>query len=103
MLVPRQRGLSFELTLGLQDADVLNLGFEGFWSNFPFEERRGFVEAVLDGIAFGKCRLATHRQFGRVVERLLERYSNGSWTTIYVARSLFQIPIIGTHVSYLDN
>ena len=30
MRLPRQMGLSFELTLGLQNRDELNVGFEGF-------------------------------------------------------------------------
>ena len=42
MRVPEQPGLSFELTLGLQNVDELNIGFEEFWSYFfPFEERTG--------------------------------------------------------------
>jgi hypothetical protein len=104
MRLPPQRGLSFELTLGLQNRDALNIGFEGFWSYcFPYKKEYGFVKSLLEGIASGDCRLATHRQFGRVVKRVLERRSDQSWREIYTAFSRPQIPIIGTKVSYIYN
>jgi hypothetical protein len=104
MRLPRQQGLSFELTLGLQNSDELNIGFEGFWSYFfPFAEKRHVVESALEGIALGKCRLAIHRQFGGVVKRVLEQRSNGSWDRIYTAVSRFQVPFVRTRVSYLYN
>src|SRR5262249_50018746 len=83
MKVPQQEGLSFELTLGLQNGDELNIGFDGFWSHFfPYEGARHLVESALDGIASGECRLAIHRQFGSVIRRVLEQRSNGSWRAI---------------------
>jgi hypothetical protein len=104
MRLPAQRGLSFELTLGLQNTDELNVGFEGFWSYFfPFAQKHELVKDVLEGLMSGKCRLAVHRQFGVVVERTLEQRSNGSWTTLYTARSSFQLPFVGTQVSYVYN
>lgn len=104
MRVPRQQGLSFDLTLGLQNADELNIGFEGFWSYFfPFEKTRDLVNTTLDGIALGKCRLAIYRQFGGVVRRVLEQRTDGAWNAIYMAVSRFQLPFVGTRISYVYN
>jgi hypothetical protein len=104
MRLPRQEGLSFELTLGLQNRDELNIGFEGFWSYFfPYEAKVEVVRNLLEGIASGNCRLATHRQFGRVVKRVLEQRFDQSWCEMYTASSLLRLPTIGTKVSYLYN
>jgi hypothetical protein len=93
MRLPRQRGLSFELTLGLENRDELNIGFEGFWSYFfPYEEKLGVVKSILEGIASGDCRLATHHQFGHVVKRVLEQRFDQSWRETYAAFSRVQIP-----------
>ncbi|WP_435338020.1 hypothetical protein, partial [Acinetobacter sp. LH3_13] len=77
MRVPRQQGLSFELTLGLQNKDELNIGFDDFWSYFfPYESQKQTVSDALDAIARGDCRLAVHTQLGRIVKRVLERHSD---------------------------
>jgi hypothetical protein len=104
MRVPQQPGLSFELTLGLQNNDELNIGFEKFWSYFfPYESSRQLVSDVLDALATGDCRLAIHAQLGGVVKRVLEQRSEGNWGPIYAAYSRIQIPFLGTKVSYLHN
>jgi hypothetical protein len=104
MSVPEQSGLSFELTLGLQNKDELNIGFEGFWSYFfPFEKTRDLVDSALDGIVSGRCRLAIHDQFGRAVKRVLEQYAGGSWIEIYGAYSFIKVPFVGTKISYVRN
>jgi hypothetical protein len=104
MRLPKQQGLSFELMLGLQNADELNIGFEEFWSYFfPFEEKRRIVESALDCIAFGECRLAIYRQFSGIFKRELEQRSNGSWHTIYAAWSGWKLPFVRTQVSYIYN
>lgn len=104
MRLPKQQGLSFELTLGLQNSDELNVGFEGFWSYFfPFEEKRQLVERLLEGIASGECRLAIYRQFGGVAKRVLEQRSDGSWSAIYTAGSRWQLPFVRTGISYVHN
>lgn len=78
MRMPPQPGLSFELTLGLQNGDEVNIGFAEFWSYFfPYEEKRQIVSDALDGLAAGDCRLAIHTQLGGVVKRVLELRSNG--------------------------
>jgi hypothetical protein len=103
MRVPRQPGLSFELMLGLQDGDVLNIGFERFWSHiFPFEQKRDLVAGLLDGVVTGECRLAIHRQFGFAVRRVLERRTNNAWEPVYNALG-FGIPFVKTSVSYVCN
>jgi hypothetical protein len=104
MRVPRQPGLSFELTLGLQNYDELNIGFDKFWSYFfPYESKRQIVSDALDALATGECRLAIHTQLGGVVKRVLEQRSGGNWRPIYTAFSRIQIPFLGTRVSYLSN
>lgn len=103
MEVPQQAGLSFDLTLGLQNADELSIGFEGFWSYiFPFDQKRELVSSLLDGIVSGACRLAIHKQFGVVVKRVLERRVGENWEPVYHALG-FGLPLIGTKVSYVSN
>jgi hypothetical protein len=104
MRIPQQPGLSFELTLGLQNKDEVNIGFEKFWSFFfPYEDARQLVSELLDAIVAGDCRLATHEQLGWVVKRELEQRSVGNWRTVYTAYSLFKIPFLRTTVSYCYN
>lgn len=104
MRIPAQRGLDFELTLGLQNNAEINVGFEEFWSYFfPFEKQRRNVEKALDGLMSGDTRLATHRQFGWVVKRVLEVNDSGTWKPIYHAYAVVQVPFIGTSISYLGN
>lgn len=103
MEIPRQSGLSFDLTVGLQNADELNIGFEGFWSYiFPFDQKRELVSSLLDGIVSGACRLAVHRHFGVVVKRVLERRVGDRWEPIYHALG-YGVPFIGTKVAYVSN
>ena len=103
MEIPRQAGLSFDLTVGLQNADELNIGFEGFWSYiFPFSQKCELVSSLLDDIVSGACRLAIHRQFGFVVKRVLERRVGEKWKPIYHAFG-FGVPFAGTKVTYVSN
>ncbi len=104
MRVPPQPGLSFELMLGLQNSDELNIGFEEFWSYFfPYETKRQIVSDALDALAAGDCRLAIHTQLGGVVKRVLEQRSNGQWQPIYTAFARLQVPLLGTKISYVHN
>jgi len=104
MRVPRQPGLSFELTLGLQNNDELNIGFEDFWSFFfPYEKARQIVSDALDAIAAGDCRLVIHMQLGKVVKRVLEKRSSEQWHCIYTEHLRFGIPFLGTKTSFICN
>lgn len=104
MRMPRQPGLSFELTLGLQNIDELNIGFEKFWSYFfPFDHTRQIVSDALDALATGECRLAIHKQMGGVFKRVLEQRVDGQWITIYTAHSFPKIPFVSKKVLYLYN
>ncbi len=95
MRVPRQRGLSFELTLGLQNGDQLNIGVGEFWSHFfPFEKVRPLVSSVLDGLVTGDCRLVTHTRRGRVIKRVLEQRAHGTWRAIYTAYAAIDLPFM---------
>lgn len=103
MELPQQPGLTFDLSVGLQNGDELNVGFAGFWSYFfPFEQKCDLVSALLDEIVSGDCRLAVHRQFGFVVKRLLERRLGEAWQPVYSALG-FAVPLIGAEVTYLSN
>ena len=103
MEVPAQKGLAFTLTLGLQDTDRLNIGFEGLWAHFfPLSQKQAHVRALLDGIVDGSCRLAIHRQFGIVTRRVLERRVDGVWQSVYTAHGL-AIPFVPTHVTCIAN
>ncbi|MFN9541738.1 MAG: hypothetical protein ACK59B_00920 [Alphaproteobacteria bacterium] len=103
MEVPAQKGLAFNLRLGLQDTDRLNIGFEGLWMHFfPFSRKQDPVRALLDGIVDGSCRLAIHRQFGLVTSRVLERRVDGAWHPVYTAHGL-AIPFVPTHVTCIAN
>jgi len=104
MRVPPQPGLSFELTLGLQNGDEANIGFEEFWSYFfPYEKNRQTVSDALDGLVAGDCRLAIHSQLGGVVKLVLELRTNGTWQPIYTAFERIQIPLLKTKISYVRN
>ncbi len=104
MRVPRQPGMSFELMLGLQNGDEVNIGFEEFWSYFfPFENKRQVVSDALDGLAAGDCRLAIHTQLGGVVRRVLELRSNGTWQPVYSAFERIQVPFLSMRTSYVRN
>ncbi len=104
MRLSKQPGLSFELTLALQNGDELNIGFEKFWSYFfPYEKKRRIVLDALDAIASGDCRLAIHTQRGGVVRRVLEKLSDGLWQPIYVAHSGVKFPFLTTSITYLRN
>lgn len=77
--VPRQPGLAFDLTLGLQNDDEINIGFEGFWSYYiPFHEVLVRVNEILDGIVSGRVRLVVYAS-----GRMLEEERDGGWRVIY--------------------
>ena len=104
MMLPKQSGLSFELTLGLQNYDEISIGFNEFWSYiFPFDKKQGFVEKLLSDLVSGNTRLAIYRQFGRVVCRDLEQMAEGKWKRVYREYCKIRIPLIRTDVSYVVN
>lgn len=105
MRVPSQRGLSFDLTLGLQNRDELNLGFQNFWSVvFPFEKVSDKFEAMLDGLVHGNCRLATRSQLGNVIVRRLERRTDMGWEAEYHEFVFpLKIPLVPVQTSYFCN
>jgi hypothetical protein len=104
MRLPPQERLSFELTLGLQNVDELNIGVEDFWSHFfPFERSLEVVDAILDDLVAGGCRIATHRHVGVVVRRVLERRENGRWRPVCNHPSCLRLPLVKTRISYLYN
>lgn len=103
MRVPAQRGLSFDLNLGQQD-DELNIGWGKFWSYLsPCNRVAQWVADVLDAIARGECRLATHQQFGAVYKRSLEQLVENQWRSIYSAYEGVRVPLLRTKVLYEYN
>lgn len=79
---PVQEGLTFPITLGLQNGDEINFGVSDFWSYFfPFEDTAQQVERVLDAWMIGEARIAITGPWGRV----LQLWDHGRWTTVYRA------------------
>lgn len=104
MTVPVQNRLSFELTLGLQNSDEINIGFKEFWSYiFPFKEQKKHLNQILDGLITGHTRLATYRQIGRIISRDLEVYENENWTRVYRQCCGTKLPFFQKTVSYFQN
>lgn len=102
--IPPQPGLSFELTLGLQNNDEINIGFEGFWSYFfPYEEAAPEVEKALDAIMMGDCRQAVHSRRGAIIRRVLEQRIDGRWEPIYAAGGALRLPFGPVSVAYIRN
>lgn len=101
MCVPQQPGLSFELFLGLQNEDELNIGFAEFWSYFfPCEKAWRIASEAL---ATGECRLAIHTQRGRLTKHVLEQFIDGQWGRVYTAMSRLTFPFLRTTTTYLYN
>jgi hypothetical protein len=86
---PEQQGLSFPITLGLQNGDELNFGVVDFWSNFfPFDTSANIFERALDAWVAGYARIVRVAFGGRALQ-LLE---GDRWTTIYRANCLLPVP-----------
>ncbi|NQY41695.1 MAG: hypothetical protein HRT80_16565 [Henriciella sp.] len=104
MTVPRQERLSFELTLGFQNGDEINIGFNEFWSCiFPYPSVKSHVETLLDGIVTGNARLVTKSQFGRTVSRTLEYLEDDEWITGYRQLNGLALPFIKSQLEYFSN
>ena len=86
---PKQQGLSFPITLGLQNGDELNFGVADFWSNFfPFEKSASTFERALDAWVVGDARIVRVALGGRALQLL----DSGRWKTIYRANCLLPVP-----------
>ncbi|MDJ0921273.1 MAG: hypothetical protein QNI84_09105 [Henriciella sp.] len=104
MTIPLQEGLSFELNLGLQNGDEINIGFKDFWSYiFPYPSVKSHVETLLDGIVTGDTRLVTKSQFGRTVSRTLEYLEGDDWAIGYKQISGLKVPFIKSRMEYFSN
>jgi hypothetical protein len=104
MIIPKQDGLSFELSLGLQNLDEINIGFEGFWSYFfPFADQQGRAFSILDAIVKGTCRLNIQKQFGKVRNRKLELLEHGQWIPVYNAVERLSWPVIRKTSEFIIN
>lgn len=103
-IVPIQDRISFELVLGLQNGDEINIGINEFWSYFfPFASVETHVARILNGLATGDIRMATYRQLGRDISRDLEELTTGVWTRVYRDVCGFKMPLVGTQVCYVRN
>lgn len=104
MCVPVQKGLSFEITLGCQNGDELNIGVADFWSTFfPFENVKQTVETALDGLISGGCSILTTSQFGRQVRGELQRKTQTGWETVAVHVAGLMIPFVRTTAQRVSN
>lgn len=104
MTIPVQPGLSFEITLALQNRDEINIGFCDFWSFiYPFPTVTPKVNALLDGLIDGSCRLRTRSQMGRVLKRDLEMMEGECWEVVYREHCAIGIPLIPTKSFFVKN
>ncbi len=86
---PAQPGLSYSVTLGLQNGDELNFGVADFWSNFfPFQKSASTFEQALDAWVVGDARIVRVALGGRALQLL----DNGRWKTVYRANCLLPVP-----------
>ena len=85
---PVQPKLSHRIVLSLQNNDELNFGVGAFWSYFfPFEEKRVEFEVIIDKWFEGTARVIPKP--GVLTHALeLQVLENGTWNSVYPARSL---------------
>lgn len=104
MDIPKQNGLGFTITLGLQNGDELNIGVEGFWSYFfPYCDCRDFFHEVLQGLIRGDAYLLYSKQFGRLVKtELIGDVGNGV-ECLYSEYSRVRIPLLPYREEVLCN
>ncbi len=85
LVFPEQPGLSFEVSLNLQNRDELQLSAPGFWMEwFPCTEPdvvTDYVEAVR-GVIAGSYRILQHHRRGRLIKSFLQRPAGDSWETV---------------------
>jgi len=85
LVFPEQRGLSFEVSLNLQNVDELHLNAPGLWVEwFPCTKPdvlTSYVEAVR-GVIAGSHRILQYRRRGRLIKSYLQRPVGESWETI---------------------
>ena len=80
--IPAQEGLSFPLTLGLQNWDELNFGVDDFWSYFfPFDAVASDFEQILDQWVSGNARVAVVGKRART----LQTRDGDDWKSVYWA------------------
>lgn len=92
LVVPKQEGLNFQITLGLTGLDEAHIGVDDFWSYiFPFPEKIDYLNNTLNGLYEGIVRLAEYQQFGRVTKRCL---LNGEDVKIYTEIVGIKIPFL---------
>ena len=104
MTVPKQSGLSFDLTLGLQNLDELNIGIGRFWSYFfPYQSKANEVDFILDGIVYGACRLRKLKQFGKIRRQYLEVKREEKWEAAYATMDRFSWPFFSYSSEIISN
>jgi len=104
MDIPKQDGLGFTITLGLQNGDELNIGVDDFWSYFfPYRDCSEFFCKVLRILILGDAHLLYSKQFGRLVKtELIGDVGNGV-ECLYTAWSRPGIPLVPYREEVLCN
>jgi hypothetical protein len=104
MRLPKQAGLAFDVTLGLQNADELNLGVDAFWSSiFPFPRvQEDFRRVALEFLA-GRSRIAEFSRRGRVFKQVLQAPDGGGWRRVYTQWDGLHWPFGAVAVRYIAN
>jgi len=104
MSVPAQPGLAFEIILGLQNTDEVNIGVDTFWSTFfPFERVSAVVEQALDGLVNGDCTVVIVSQFGRSVGGSLQRHNGEGWDVVATYWNGIRLPFFHTSEREIRN
>ena len=104
MTIPAQPGLDFDIVLGLQNRDELNIGVGNFWSYFfPVEGGLDHVVEIIRALVTGSGWLKEFRQFGRLVKIELHLPNAGESSVVYVHYLGICIPRIFMRTSILQN
>ena len=104
MEMPKQQGLDFPITLGLQNGDELNIGVNAFWSYFfPFEEKKALVEQSISDLIRGKMWIEHHHQFGRITKSQLVSGVNGKRKVLYTSQKALHFPFLPRKKTKIQN
>jgi hypothetical protein len=106
LVFPEQSGLSFEVSLNLQNDDELHLSAPGFWVEwFPCTKPdvlTQFIDAAR-GVLAGSHRILQYRRRGRLIKSYLQRPAGQSWETIARYYPGISLPFLRCETSVVAN
>jgi hypothetical protein len=95
MIIPKQKGLDFEICLNLQNIDELHLEVGKLWMCwFPCTERENKNDYLntLNGLITGKYRILETIKGNKVVKAQLQLPMNGEWISKSSGLMTFSFP-----------